>query len=270
MATPWPCPFPTYHDNTYPAISGKRIIIIGAGSGIGRETVFAFAAAGADHISILGRTERTLNETKDLAGEKFPKTSVSVYVCDVSKEEDVKRAGDAMGQWDVLVLNAGYVESPRRIEEVDVGDWWKTYEINVLGPLLLLKHLLPTRSPSSTTDTPAKIISTSAGIAHIPPTFCKTLSGYTSSKLAALRFFEVLAAEHAPEDLYVVSFQPGVVETTMLSKSGFAPPALDDEPFPYSIVKRFVPPRSRPPKSSYCKKPTPLSMPRTPFPSRDH
>lgn len=140
MATPWPCPFPTYHDNTYPAISptnpsaisaisGKRIIITGAGSGIGRETVFAFAAAGADHISILGRTESTLNKTKEIAEEKFSKTSVSVYVCDVSKEEDVKRASDAMGQWDVLVLNAGYIESPRRIEEVDVGDWWKTYEV---------------------------------------------------------------------------------------------------------------------------------------------
>lgn len=225
MKPPFPAPISEWHNNTYPAISptspsaisivtGKRIVITGGGAGIGREVVKAFAAAGASKISILGRTESALNETKKLVEKESPKTNVSIRVCDVTKEADVQKAREEVGEWDVLVLNAGYLETPRRIEDADVGDWWKTFEVNVLGPLLLTKHFLPSRSRSS--SSPPKLICTSAGLAHVPPASSRNLSGYCSSKLATLKVMEILAAE--TPDLHVVSFHPGVIATAMLSK----------------------------------------------------
>lgn len=140
MKPPFPCPVSEWHNTTYAAISptspsavsavkGKRTVITGGGYGIGQEIVLAFAAANASHISILGRTESSLSDTKKLVEEKFSTTSVTVHACDVTREADVQQARDAIGKWDILVLNAGYLETPRPIEDGDLGDWWKTFEV---------------------------------------------------------------------------------------------------------------------------------------------
>lgn len=137
MQPPYPAPVTEWHNDTYNAIhptrpelsqAGKTVIITGAGTGIGRELVDAFAQADARTIHILGRTKETLEETKGLAGKGYPNVKVIVHVADVVDEPAMKKAAAAVGSWDVIVANAGYIPSPELIENSDADEWWKTFE----------------------------------------------------------------------------------------------------------------------------------------------
>ena len=138
MQPPFPSLTATWHNDTYPSISptrpelsaaGKTIVITGGGQGIGRGIVSAFASAGAKSIAILGRTQRTLTETKDVVGAQYPNTSITTHVVDVTEAAAVKTAAETIGAWDVLVLNAGFLSEPSTVKDADVVDWWKAFEV---------------------------------------------------------------------------------------------------------------------------------------------
>lgn len=97
------------------------------GSGIGRSTAKAFATAGAKHLVLIGRTSSKLAETES---EISKATKISTFVADVTDEEAVKKIADAVGTWDVLVLNAGYTTAPTPAAKADIGDYWKAYEVS--------------------------------------------------------------------------------------------------------------------------------------------
>ncbi|KAF7879032.1 hypothetical protein EAF04_000232 [Stromatinia cepivora] len=158
MQPPFPCPTATWHNDTYESISpsrselsvaGKTVVIIGGGSGIGRETAFAFASAGAAHIALLGRTDATLQET----AKSIPSTSKashSVHVADLTKAESLKSAAAAVGNWNILVICSGYCPTPSPIPSSEGEDWWKGFETNniflifdpLVGLLIILTSLL--------------------------------------------------------------------------------------------------------------------------------
>lgn len=138
MIPPYPAPVTNWHNDTYDAIDpkrpelsqlGKNIVVTGAGSGIGREIVHAFAEARASNIHILGRTERSLEETQALIQQKYPNTKVIVHVADILDDVAVEEAARQIGSWDVLVANAGYIPKPELIETSDPDEWWKTFEV---------------------------------------------------------------------------------------------------------------------------------------------
>lgn len=138
MKPPYPAPVTVWHNDTYDAINpkrpelsqvGKTIVITGAGQGIGREVVDAFAQAGASNIHILSRTKKTLEETRDISEKAHPGLKVSVHVADVIDVSAVGQAAKEIGSWDVLVANAGYIPSPDTIVSSDAREWWKTFEV---------------------------------------------------------------------------------------------------------------------------------------------
>jgi len=138
MQPPYPAPVTEWHNDTYDAIdpkrpelsqAGKTIVVTGAGQGIGQEVVDAFAQAGASTIHILGRTKRTLEETKGIVEKKYSKVNITIHVADIVDTAAVKKAAGEIGAWDVLVANAGYIPSPDLIEDSDAEEWWKTFEV---------------------------------------------------------------------------------------------------------------------------------------------
>ena len=139
MKPPYPSLTSEWHNDTYPAISptnpslsvtGKTIVVTGGGSGIGRETARAYAEAGAAHVAIMGRTQSTLSETKEIIGTEYPKTDVTTHVADITDECAVGEAARSIGAWDVLILNAAKILAPNSIDKTSLGEWWSVCEVS--------------------------------------------------------------------------------------------------------------------------------------------
>jgi NADP-dependent 3-hydroxy acid dehydrogenase YdfG len=138
MKAPFPSPVAEWRNDTYPAIDptrpelsakGKKIIVTGGGAGIGKGTVEAFAQAGAASIAITGRRLDKLTETKEYIESKY-KTPVSIYAADVTDVAAMKKAASGIGAWDVLVMNAGFLSQPNTIQDSEVNEWWKAFEVS--------------------------------------------------------------------------------------------------------------------------------------------
>lgn len=142
MKSLFPSPVAEWHNETYAAIdptrpelsmAGKTVAITGGGTGIGRETVRAFALAGATSIHILGRTQATLAETKKIVESDVPGVNIVLHIADVTDQKAVQKAAQEVGKWDVLIPNAGYLAKRSPIKDLDVDEWWLGFEVRSFG-----------------------------------------------------------------------------------------------------------------------------------------
>jgi len=125
------------------SLKGLVAIVTGGGSGIGREVAIRLCKEGV-HVVICGRRQASLDETmRMIQGEGGAATAVQA---DVSKEQDVDRlvkaALNAYGTLDILVNNAG-ISGGGRIHEADVEDWDRVMAVNLRGPFLTARAVLP-------------------------------------------------------------------------------------------------------------------------------
>ncbi|KAI0890642.1 uncharacterized protein GGS22DRAFT_194575 [Annulohypoxylon maeteangense] len=194
------------------SVAGKTIVVIGGGSGIGRETALAFATAGAAHVALLGRTEATLKETAALI-PSAGKASSSVHVSDLTQAASLKTAAAAVGEWHVLVLASAYCSNRAPVASSEVDDWWKGFETNIKGTLLAAQAFLPTAHPSQ-----AAILGVTTDVSLMPTTYLPGLSSYVASKLAQAKVYEFLAAENP--NIFVATIYPGMVETDNFRRTG--------------------------------------------------
>ncbi|MCJ1369243.1 hypothetical protein MMC20_000453 [Loxospora ochrophaea] len=254
MAPEFPSSFPTltttWHNDTYPAISptnpslsvsNKRIIVSGAGAGIGRETTRAFAAAGAASIALIGRTLATLEETKDIVEKEFAAVAMSTHVADAADEVAVAKAAGEIEGWDVLVLNAARLATPASVEKSEVKEWWSVFETNVKGNMVMAHAFLPTKRSQ------AAIVGVSAAIVSLPTDSRPSTgaSAYTVSKMAQIKLLEYIASENP--DVFVAAVHPGIVQTQMVEKSGMTPPKehLDDVRLPAHFIVWLTSPEGK-------------------------
>ncbi|KAK3649985.1 hypothetical protein LTR56_006572 [Elasticomyces elasticus] len=233
MKPPFPSLTSEWHDDTYPSIDpkqpklsmkGKTVVISGGGAGIGRGITQAFALAGASSIAILGRRQALLDECKGIVAAEFPEVVVTTHVADVTDELAVEKAAREVGEWDVLISNAGYLSSKAPLVESEPNEWWKGFEINVKGSYNLIRAFMPSRTKDAT------VISVNAGSIQVSGAFSSTYSSYNSSKFAVLKMFEILAVENP--DVHVVSMHPGVVDTEMKRKNDMPSPHMDTMELP--------------------------------------
>ncbi|KAI4170498.1 MAG: hypothetical protein LQ346_008850, partial [Caloplaca aetnensis] len=224
MKAPFPSLTAEWHHDTYDAISptnptvsaaaeGKSVVVTGGGAGIGREIAKAYAEAGAAQVALLGRTQKSLDETKSIINKQSPDTQVTIHVADVADEVAVGNAARDLTGWEILILNAGVLAQPSTIVEAKLADWWRVYETNVKGVVTCIQAFIHTRNPSP--SVPTSIIGINAAMVHMPAGVGPATgsSAYTSSKMAQLKVMEYLAAEQP--DIFVASVHPGVVETPM-------------------------------------------------------
>ncbi|KZV64031.1 NAD-P-binding protein [Peniophora sp. CONT] len=212
--------YPTINPSTAyssQSFKGKALFITGASRGIGRTTALTFAKAGAS-VAISARSSGALDETKALILKEVPHAKVEKFVVDVTKAEEVEAAIDAaaekFGRLDVVVANAGYTNPfDKPMEERTSADWWRTFEINVLGVYNTvrpgLKHLKKVEGYF--------IAVTSIGAQFRSP----NASDYQTSKHAINRLVELIALENSAVK-GVFSIHPGAVATEMAKTSGLA------------------------------------------------
>jgi NAD(P)-dependent dehydrogenase (short-subunit alcohol dehydrogenase family) len=147
---------------------------------------------------------------------------------DVTDRNSVGRAVAAAGEVDLLVANAGVADNHerRRSWEVDPADWWRVYEVNVLGVHLCCRAVIPGMLDRGR----GRIAITVSGAAYLPG---GSRTAYPPSKAAACRYGEMLANELAGR-IPVFFFSPGLVRTEMTAgafpdDAPWTPPELTPE-----------------------------------------
>ncbi|KAJ5578942.1 hypothetical protein N7450_007809 [Penicillium hetheringtonii] len=138
-------------------LEGKRAIITGGDSGIGRACAILFAMEGASSLIVyLPEEEKDAKETKKLvedAGRKW-KTKCHCLAIDIRKKENCKKIVDSavqsMGGIDVLINNAAFQNMLSDISEVTEDQWEKTFDTNIHSFFYLAKYSLPHMKKGST------------------------------------------------------------------------------------------------------------------------
>ena len=188
-------------------LAGRRVLITGAASGIGRACAHAFAREGARLILADVNRDR-LTKVRDEVWRAGAKCAS--MPCDLSREDDVLRLAvdvlDREGGVDVLINNAGiaYIGS---FAETPATEWKRIYDINVLGMVSLTRALLP----SMLADDRAKSIVNIASAAGFAP--AAYMSAYAASKHAVVGLSEVLAMELEGSNVTVTIVAPGIINT---------------------------------------------------------
>ena len=206
--------------NSSRELEGQVALVTGGGRGIGRMIAQELADAGM-RVAVAARSADQVEDTaRDIGG--------LAVTADVSKQEDV----DAMiatverelGPIDLLVNNAGVWGSSALPHEQEPADWWRVFEINLLGPYLCARAVLPGMIERGR----GRIVNTGSGASYLPGV---SSTSYGGSKAALGRFGEIFARQAADKGVFVFVISPGLVRTEMTQAFGgdevpWTPPEL--------------------------------------------
>ncbi len=179
--------------------------ITGGGSGIGRALALELASRGAD-VAVSGRRQDRLVAVAD-AVQALGRRGLPVP-CDVTDEESVRRAADAvvhqLGRMDVAVANAGFGVAGA-IESLTADEWRRQLDVNVVGVAMTAKHALPYLR-----ETRGRLALVGSVAAYVP----LAMNGaYVASKAAVRAIGGTLAIELAGSGVSVTTIHPGFVES---------------------------------------------------------
>ena len=125
-------------------LEGKRAIVTGGGSGIGRGAALRFAAEGAE-VFLVGRSADNIAETAELI--RAAGGTAHHHVADVTVEDDVvamaHRALEVLRGYEILFANAGNTDSMVPLFEQTVEQWDYAWRGNVISAFLTIKHCGP-------------------------------------------------------------------------------------------------------------------------------
>jgi NAD(P)-dependent dehydrogenase (short-subunit alcohol dehydrogenase family) len=188
------------------------VLITGALTGIGRATALAFARQG-NRLVVSGRKQ---DAGEALAAELRTLGADAEFVpADVRNENDVHRLVDRtverFGRLDVAVNNAGTEGKPGSVVEQTAESYAATFDTNVLGTLLSLKHELR----AMTAQGSGSIVNISSTYGHEG---AKGASVYAGSKHAVEGITKSAALEAAASGVRVNAVAPGPTETGMLNR----------------------------------------------------
>jgi len=203
-------------------LKDKVAIITGGGRGIGKAIAMHYAREGAK-LALCARTSAELDQTvNELRGMK---AEAEGWTCDVSLEEPVREfaaaAHEKFGRIDILVNNAGVMTRPAPMTELDVKKWDYTIAVNLRGPFLITRAVLPIMMKQKA----GSIINVSSMIGR--GAYANFLA-YATSKWGLEGFSQSLAAETRSANIRVNSVEPGYVATKLTGFNGSNPESVTD------------------------------------------
>ncbi|WP_241505971.1 YciK family oxidoreductase [Parahaliea mediterranea] len=218
-------------------LSGKTILVTGAGDGIGRAAAQAYAAHGATVI-LVGRTVAKLEAVYDAieaAGHPQP----AIFPLDLSgTDENAYRelalaVAEHFDHLDGLLHNASVLGERRPLESATWQAWQNVMQVNVNATFLLTRHLLPLlqQAPS------ASVVFTSSGVGRRGKAYW---GAYAVSKFATEGMMQVLAAElENTSQVRVNSLNPGATNTGM-RRAAYPAEAPTTNPDPADIMPAYL------------------------------
>ncbi len=213
-------PRPDHGESSYKGfgrLAGRRALITGADSGIGRATAIAFAREGADvAIGFLESERKDADNVATLVRDAGRK--VVLLPGDISDEavarKIVRDAHKALGGLDILVNNAAKQTAQKDIADITSAEFEATFRTNVFAMFWICQEALPLLPPG------ASIINTTSIQAYQPSPM---LLDYAPSKAAIANFTHALAKSVASRGIRVNAVAPGPFWTP-LQPSGGQPP----------------------------------------------
>jgi len=213
-------PSADHGDATYEGagrLTGRKAVVTGGDSGIGRAVAIAYAREGAD-VAIICLPEETEDAQKTLdliaaAGQKG--IAIAGDIKDEAFcESAIKQAADELGSIDILVNNAGKQEFRENIEELTTQQFEDTFKTNVFAMFWLTKASLP-HMPAG-----AAVINTTSIQSYQPS---PGLLDYASSKGAITSFTKGLSQMLIEKGIRVNAVAPGPVWTPLQTSHGQPP-----------------------------------------------
>jgi NAD(P)-dependent dehydrogenase (short-subunit alcohol dehydrogenase family) len=228
---PWPGlasrmdPRPDHGETSYKGsgrLAGRKALVTGGDSGIGRAAVIAFAREGADvAINYLPAEESDAREVVELirqAGRKavaLPGDIREEAFCQRLVADTVRE----LGGLDILVNNAAFQRPRKSILEVSTEEFDQIYKTNAYAPFWITKAALPHLQPGSA------IINTTSVQAYEPS---GELLAYASTKAVNMNFTKALAKQLAPKGIRVNAVAPGPIWTPLQPSGGQFPDKLPE------------------------------------------
>lgn len=184
-------------------LAGKKVVITGAGDGIGKELALKFAAEGA-HVSVCARSNDKLDSLEnEITG------SGHVFVpCDLTDKSDLnsfhKKTLKAFNGLDVLINNVGGICKLAGFHDLEDEDWTQSFDLNLMPAIRLTRLFFPSLKISKSPS----IINISS-VAAIKPT--EIFPHYSAMKAAFSNLTSSLAQTFAPDKIRVNAVSPGPV-----------------------------------------------------------
>ena len=194
-------------------LQGKVGIVTGGGRGIGRGIAERLAKAGAEIIIADIDISKAKKTAEKLA--KKGKNSLAIQA-DISRERAInfliRKSLEKFGKVDILINNAGIMYRTR-LQDISLEEWESTLKVNLTGPFLLIKAVLPIMKKNGS----GRIVNISSSAGRS----VSTLGGahYTTSKAGLLGLTRAAAKELASHGITVNAVCPGLIDTPMVRKT---------------------------------------------------
>ena len=203
--------------------SGKRVVVTGAGSGIGRETALAFARRGALVLCTDINAEAAASTASIIIREGGDALSRK---CDVSNTRSMEALANyvekELGAPDILINNAGIGLSGSLLD-TSVKDWQQVLGVNLWGVIhgcrLFARQMVDNGKAGH-------IVNVASAAAFLPS---RMLPAYATSKSAVLMFSECLRAEMAEHNIGVSAICPGIIDTPITRSTRFVGVADEEQ-----------------------------------------
>jgi NAD(P)-dependent dehydrogenase (short-subunit alcohol dehydrogenase family) len=210
-------PKPDHGEQSYKGsgrLAGRKALITGGDSGMGRAAAIAYAREGADvAINYFPTEEPDAKEVIALIKEAGRK---GVPIPGDLRDEDfckqlVARAVEELGGLDIVVCNAGRQQSRESILDISTEDFDATMKTNIYAPFWIIKAALPHLKPGSV------IIGTTSEQAYDPS---PDLYDYAQTKAATMNYVKSLAKQLGPKGIRVNGVAPGPIWTPLQVSGG--------------------------------------------------
>lgn len=218
-------------------LSGKTILVTGAGDGIGRAAALCYAGHGAT-VLLLGRTGRKLEAVYDAiesAGGARP-AIIEMDLATATESTYATLADSLSREFDCLhgiLHNAAVLGDRRPIANAGFATWAEVMQVNVNAQFLLTRYLLPLLQQAPI----ASIILTSSGVGRIGRAYW---GAYAVSKFATEGFMQVLADElENTSRIRVNSLNPRATNTAM-RRTAYPAETPTNNPSPQEIMRAYL------------------------------
>jgi NAD(P)-dependent dehydrogenase (short-subunit alcohol dehydrogenase family) len=223
---PWPGlqskmdPVPDCGETTYIGsgrLMGRKALITGGDSGMGRAAAIAYAREGADVAIVYYPTEEPDAREVIALIKKEGRKAIAIPG-DLRNEDFCKQlvhtAIDGLGGLDIIVNNAGRQQSIDSLLDVTTEEFDATMKTNIYAPFFIIREALPHLPPGSA------IIGTTSEQAYDPS---PDLYAYAQTKAATMNYVKSLAKQLGPKGIRVNGVAPGPIWTALQISGGAGP-----------------------------------------------